>query len=98
MEQVFSQRLRSARIMRGFSMDELCETMGASVSKQAISKYEKGKMLPNSTVLIQLANVLCVSIDYFFKPFEIQLEGIEFRKKSKLSVKQQNQIEEKVLD
>ena len=65
MEQVFSQRLRSARIMRGFSMDELCETMGASVSKQAISKYEKGKMLPNSTVLIQLANVLCVSIDYF---------------------------------
>lgn len=98
MEQVFSQRLRSARIMRGFSMDELCEAMGASISKQAISKYEKGKMLPNSTVLIQLANVLCVSIDYFFKPFEIQLEGIEFRKKSKLSVKQQNQIEEKVLD
>ena len=60
MEQVFSQRLRSARIMRGFSMDELCEAMGASISKQAISKYEKGKMLPNSTVLIQLANVLCV--------------------------------------
>ena len=72
MEQIFSQRLKNARIMQGLSMDELCEVMGNIVSKQAISKYENGKMLPNSTVLIQLANVLHTSIDYFFKPFQVK--------------------------
>ncbi len=84
--------------MRGFSMDELCGAMGNLVSKQAISKYEKGKMLPNSTVLIQLANVLKVSVDYFFRPFQIQLEGIEFRKKTKLPQKGVAQIKEVVRD
>lgn len=98
MEQIFSQRLKNARIMQGLSMDELCEVMGNIVSKQAISKYENGKMLPNSTVLIQLANVLHTSIDYFFKPFQVKLEGIEFRKKAKLLSKEKAKIEEQVLD
>lgn len=84
--------------MRGLSMDELCEALGGSISKQAISKYEKGKMLPNSTVLIQLANVLNASIDYFFKPCKTRLEGVEFRKKARLSVKTSAQISEQVLD
>lgn len=84
--------------MRGFSMDELCEAMGNVISKQAISKYENGKMLPNSTVLIHLANALQISIDYFFKPFQVKLEGIEFRKKTKLSSKGVDQIKEQVLD
>ena len=98
MEQIFSQRLKNARIMQGLSMDELCEVMGNIVSKQAISKYENGKMLPNSTVLIQLANVLHTSIDYFFKPFQVKLEGIEFRKKAKLLSKEKAKIEEQLLD
>lgn len=98
MEQIFSQRLRNARIMQGLSMDELCEVMGNIVSKQSISKYENGKMLPNSTVLIRLANVLHTSIDYFFRPFQVKLEGIEFRKKAKLSSKERAKIEEQVLD
>ena len=79
-------------------MDELCEAMGNVISKQAISKYENGKMLPNSTVLIHLANALQISIDYFFKPFQVKLEGIEFRKKTKLSSKGVDQIKEQVLD
>ncbi|WP_251623513.1 helix-turn-helix domain-containing protein [Odoribacter lunatus] len=98
MEQIFSQRLKNARIMQGFSMDELCEATDNIISKQAISKYEHGKMLPNSIVLIQLANALKVNVDYFFKPFQIKLEGIEFRKKTKLSSKGIAQIKEQVLD
>ena len=82
MEQVFSQRLKSARIMKGYSMDVLCEQMGNSVSKQSISKYETGKMMPDSTVLIALSNALSVSIDYFFRPYQYELINIVFRKKS----------------
>lgn len=98
MEQIFGQRLKNARVMRGFSMDELCEAMSNVISKQAISKYENGKMLPNSTMLIELANALSMSIDYFFKPFQVKLEGVEFRKKTKLSSKGVAQIKEQVLD
>ena len=79
-------------------MDELCEAMGNVISKQAISKYENGKMLPNSTVLIHLANALQISIDYFFKPFQVKLEGIEFRKKIKLYSKGVDQIKEQDLE
>ena len=67
MKQVFSQRLKSARMMRGLSMDDLRLKMGNMISRQAISKYEKGLMMPESTVLIAIANALGVSVDYFFR-------------------------------
>ena len=54
MEQILAQRLKSARLMKGFSMDVLCERIGNIVSKQSISKYENGKMMPDSTILIAL--------------------------------------------
>lgn len=98
MEQLFAQRLKSARIMRGLSMDGLCNLMGNVISKQSISKYENGKMLPDSTVLIALAEALKVSVDFLFRPSHAELESIEFRKKSKLHVGELNSIKEKVRD
>ncbi len=95
---VFPLRLKNARKIAGLSMDELVEKIQNTVSKAAIGKYEQGKMLPDSKVLIALANGLNVSIDYFFRPFNYKLTNIEFRKKSKLSIKEQEQIKEKVMD
>ena len=80
MEEVFSKRLKSARVMQGLSMDALCARMDNIISKQSISKYETGKMMPDSTVLIALANALQVSVDYLFRPFRTDLQSIEFRK------------------
>lgn len=37
------------------SMDQLVAKIDGIISKQAISKYEAAKMLPNSTVLVALA-------------------------------------------
>lgn len=64
---IFAGRLKAARKMAGLSIDELVERIDNSVSKNAISKYEKGLMLPNSSILIKLANVLSVKVDYFFR-------------------------------
>ena len=58
MQDVFSYRLKQARQMKGFSMDELCSALGDIVSKQSIYKYEKGKMLPDSTILLALSDAL----------------------------------------
>lgn len=96
--EVFSRRLKSARLMRGLSMDSLCERMKNAVSKQSISKYENGKMMPDSTTLIALSQALNVSVDFFFRPYTVSLDSMEFRKKSKLKVSSLNSIKEKVLD
>lgn len=96
--EVFGQRLRNARIMKGLSMDELCSLMNSSISKMAISKYERGEISPNSNILIKLSDALGQPIDYFFRPFTLQISNIQFRKKSKLSVKQANSIKETIAD
>lgn len=98
MEAIFSQRLKAARIMNGYSMDCLVEKMNPSVSKVAISKYESGKMLPDSTSLIALSNALNVSVDYFFRPFSFQIESFNFRKKSTLGKKELESIEKRIID
>lgn len=98
MKQIFSQRLKSARLMNGLSMDSLCEKMNHIVSKQSISKYEKGIMMPDSTILIALSKALNVSVDFFFRPYNVTVEDIEFRKKSKLKSSSLKGIKEKVID
>lgn len=95
---IFGKRLKSAREMKGLSMANLVEKMADIVSKQAISKYEAGKMLPDSTVLIKLAEVLGVKVDYFFRPFTVSLSGIEFRKKARMTEKARKSVEQQVMD
>lgn len=84
--------------MNGLSMDSLCEKMNNIVSKQSISKYEKGIMMPDSTILIALSKALNVSVDFFFRPYNVTIEDIEFRKKSKLKASSLKGIKEKVID
>jgi Zn-dependent peptidase ImmA (M78 family)/DNA-binding XRE family transcriptional regulator len=98
LKNIFGARLKNARIINGMSMDDLCAKMKNLVSKQTISKYESGKMLPNSTNLIALANALNVKPDYLLRPFTVSLDRIEFRKKSKMSVKEERAIKEKIRD
>ena len=81
-------------------MDQLVSMIGNSVSKQAISKYEAGKMMPNSTVLTALATALDVEPDYFFRPFTFDLNEfkVSFRKKSNTSAKDVNALKVQIQD
>lgn len=94
----FGKRLKNARIMRGFSMDELCLKIDNSLSKMAISKYENGKSMPNSSVLMSLAEALNVPVDYFFRPSVFSVESIHFRKKSSLPQKKISSLKEVIAD
>ena len=98
LKEIFGARLKNARVINGMSMDDLCTQMNNLVSKQTISKYESGKMLPNSTNLIALANALNVKPDYLLRPFTVSLDKIEFRKKSKMGMKEENSIKERIRD
>jgi Zn-dependent peptidase ImmA (M78 family)/DNA-binding XRE family transcriptional regulator len=100
MENIFSQRLKSARRMQGLSMAELAARMGNRISKQAIGKYEKGLTLPNSENLIALAKTLKVNLDYFFRPatIDVTLGPPVYRKRKRLSQKSLASIREKMQD
>ncbi len=96
MKTQFSQRLFNARTMAGFSMQELADKVG--VSKESISRYEKGIMQPDSSKLIQLAKALEIKVDYFFRTSTVELNRVEFRKKSKLGAKKISEIKYRVID
>ena len=98
MKELFAKRLKSARLLSAMSQDNLVEAIGAIVSKNAISKYERGQMMPNSSVLIKLAKALNVKPDYFFRPLGAEISNIEFRKRSALGVKKTKAIKQKVAE
>lgn len=88
--ETFGLRLRQARIKAKLSMEGLCEKMKGMVTKQAISKYEGGKMMASSDTLLALAEALGVDADYFFRPVTFGLDTFEvsFRKKSSVGAKE----------
>lgn len=98
--QIFSQRLKKARVMQRLTLDGLCALMGNIVSKPAISKYESGKMMPTEKVLEALAQALNVDVTYFSRPMNDDIEKcqINFRKKSSMTKGESKALEAKVLD
>ena len=98
MTENFGIRLKAARKMAGFSMDRLAQETGGLITKQAISKYENSKMNPDSQVLNAMAKALGVKAEYFFRDAKAPLSGLEFRKKSRLAKKTEDQIKQKTLD
>ena len=75
---MFGQRLRLARKKAGLSMQALADSVIPKVSAQAISKYEAGKMMPSSSVLVGLSKTLGVSIDFLMGGQVETLKGVEF--------------------
>jgi Zn-dependent peptidase ImmA (M78 family)/DNA-binding XRE family transcriptional regulator len=93
---MFGERLIRARKTAGLSLRALADSVG--VSQTAINKYEKGILIPDSTMLMKLAKVLEVKAGYFLRANLLELEKPEYRKKSSLSKKKLQQIEGKILD
>jgi Zn-dependent peptidase ImmA (M78 family)/transcriptional regulator with XRE-family HTH domain len=60
-ETPFGVRLRAARKMAGLSMEDLAKRLGGMVTKQAIGKYEKGRMMPTPEVMERLIEVLQIA-------------------------------------
>ena len=95
---MFGQRLRLARKRAGLSMRSLAEQMTPKVTAQAISKYETGKMLPSSAVLVALGKALDVSLDFLMSAQVETLDGLEFRKHSRTSARDRAKAEAILID
>lgn len=95
MNQLFAERFKSARLMNGFSLQDLSDNLGNKITRQALHKYEKGEVMPDSEMLDILCEVLKVRPDYFSRETIIELGTISFRKLQRFPPKDQNCIIER---
>ena len=79
-------------------MRALGARMSPNVTAQAISKYEAGRMLPSSAVLVALAKALGVSLDFLMSAQVDALEGVEFRQHAGASARDRARAEAILID
>ncbi|MEX1139684.1 MAG: XRE family transcriptional regulator [Bacteroidota bacterium] len=93
-------RIKQARIAAGMSLRDLADRTNNYISAQAIHKYELGKSVPSSEVLLQLGKALDVKVEFFFRSnkTEIELGEPAYRKGSAVSEKELQSIRAKVKD
>jgi len=90
---MIGQRLRRLRLARGYSLEELAAEMGGIVTKQALSKYERGTSKPSPVILDKLAEILKIKSSYLWSEPKISVKFIAYRKKSRLPKKEMTRIE-----
>jgi Zn-dependent peptidase ImmA (M78 family)/DNA-binding XRE family transcriptional regulator len=95
---MIGRRLKLARQGCGLSLRALETKIDNIVSAQAIGKYERDEMMPSSTTLIALAKALGVSEAYLLGQGDLQLQGVEFRKKKITSKKEEAHISATVIN
>lgn len=92
MKSITAYRIKNARKLKFLTQQEVADEIG--VSKQMISKYEKGLSIPDSSKLIKLSKLLDQKIDYFFRSYQVELSEVSFRKKSTFSKKKEESLKE----
>ena len=90
---MFATKLKQLRLARGFTLEGLADKMGGMVTKQALSKYEKGAASPSPAVHIRLAEALGVKSSELFRESTISIEFRGYRKRSTFPKRDQEGIE-----
>ncbi|GFI36213.1 HTH-type transcriptional regulator ImmR [Lachnospiraceae bacterium] len=65
----FSEKLITLRKGRDLTQEQLAEQL--NVSRQSISKWESGQVIPEVEKIVELSKVFNVTLDYLLKPSEI---------------------------
>ena len=90
-------RLKTIRTARGLSLEELSAAMGGLVTKQALSKYERGASAPTPRVLVALAQALGVKAIDLAVPPTVGVRVVAFRKRSSFPRGTQHALESQVI-
>lgn len=83
---IFSEKLQLLRKSKGFTQEELAEKL--NVSRQAVAKWEAGQAYPDIMNLIQISDMMNVTVDYLVKDRECALT---------LQKREDNDVEELIL-
>lgn len=88
----FPERLKAARKMKGYSLQDLSDALQGEWNKQLLNRLETGEANPDSEMISKLSKGLNVTADYFFRQSSVALEDIKFRKQKKLSAKEEEKV------
>jgi Zn-dependent peptidase ImmA (M78 family)/DNA-binding XRE family transcriptional regulator len=88
----FSERLKAARKMNGYSLQDLSDAIDHQLNKQALNRLETGESSPDSETIHLLSKALKVTNGYFFRQSTVALNDVKFRKLKKLSSKEQEKV------
>jgi transcriptional regulator with XRE-family HTH domain len=92
-----AERLKALRTARGMTLEELSAAMGGVVTKQALSKYERGTSSPTPRVLVALAKALDVKAIELATESKADVRILAFRKRSSFSKSAQQALESQVI-
>lgn len=90
---MLNKRLKQLRLARGLSQEALAARMGGLVTKQSLSKYERGKAYPSQKVLLKLAQALDTKAMHLVSEPKFKVEILAFRSLASLSVRERGRIE-----
>jgi len=62
---IFSEKLQLLRKNKGLTQEEMAERL--NVSRQAVAKWESGQVYPDISNLIQISDLLNVTVDYLVR-------------------------------
>lgn len=89
---LIGQRLRQARLAAGRSLEELASELRRPITKQALSKYERGQTEPSASMIMDLARVLHVRPSFLLSEPTVSVTWVAFRKHSSLPLRDQEAI------
>ena len=92
MNEIFAERFKSARLLNGFSLQDLADAIENKVSRQALHRYEKGEVIPDSEMINLLSDVLKVRPDFFFRDTKVDIGVVEYRKLKRMPSKEEAKI------
>ena len=70
----FAKKLKQLRINRGWSQGQLAQKIGIEANR--ISRYERGVLWPTLELLVKIAQVYEVSIDFLIRDEEVSSNQI----------------------
>ena len=82
-----NKRLKQLRLARGYSLDGLSARIGGLVTKQALSKYEKGVMQPSASVLKSLADAFGIHASELLRSPSHEITLLAFPKIASMGTK-----------
>jgi len=94
MKTVFAERFKSARLMNGYSLQDVANALENRLTRQALYRYEKGEVMPDEEKINLLCKAFKVNKDYFFRSTKVELGEIEYRKLSKMPQKEATKVKE----
>ena len=74
---IFSEKLQLLRKNKGYTQEEFAERL--NVSRQAVAKWESGQAYPDIANLIQISNMMNVTVDYLVRDQECSVQPVSHK-------------------